>query len=192
MRVVWACGIVLGLAVGAGGAEPAGKLVREYWDAAFLSGEKAGHYHTTVVEIKRGGETVLRFTREVNISVKRFGDVAQIRASAGDEETPDGKLLGVFMTMNLASNQQINLTGRVVDGVLHDSIDDPRIPKEKQVQRQFPLPDDLITYLTEDSLLKQKKAKPGDRLTYRLFEPTINNVIRAQAEVKGHEQVPLD
>src|SRR5207253_66227 len=40
--------------------------------------------------------------------------------------------------------------------------------------------------------LKDRHAKPGDRLTYRLFEPTVNNVIRVQVEVKGYDQVPLN
>src|SRR5262249_19489006 len=150
------------------------------------------YYHTKVVETRRGDQTVLRVTRELRLSVKRYGDVAQVHAATGDEETPDGKLLGVFMTLDLARNQQVKLTGRVVDGVLHDAIDDPNIPKEKQVQRQIQLPDDVITYLTEESLLKQRQAKPGDRLSYRLFEPSVNNVIRVQVEVKGHELVPLD
>jgi len=192
MRVVWVCGVLLGLAACAPAAEPVGKLVREYWDAAFLGGEKAGYYHTTVTESKRGEQTVLRITRELRLTVKRFGDLATVRAASGDEETPGGKLLGVFMTMDLARNQQIKLVGSVVNGVLNDSIDDPNIPKEKQVRREIPLPEDLITYLTEDALLKERKAKPGDRLTYRLFEPSVNNVIRVQVDVKGYEQVPLD
>lgn len=192
MRFFWAGAVLLGCVVSTSAGEPASRLVREYWDAAFLNGEKAGHYHTTVTESKRGEQTVLRVTRELRLTVKRFGDETTIRASTGDEEAPDGKLLGVFMTLGNATNQQIKLTGTVVDGVLHDTIDDPNIPKDKQVRRQIPLPEDLVTYLTEESFLKQKQAKPGDRLTYRLFEPTVNNVIRVHVEVKGYEQVPLD
>jgi hypothetical protein len=192
MRVFWAGGVILAFALCACGGEPAGKLVREYWDAAFLGGEKAGYFHTTVVESKRGDQTVLRVTRELQLSMKRYNDVAQLRASTGNEETPDGKLLGVFMTQDLAQNKQIKLIGRVVNGVLNDSIDDPNIPKANQVQRQIPLPEDIVTYLSEESLIKQKQAKPGDRLTYRLFEATVNNVIQVQVDVKGYEQVPLD
>src|SRR5204862_6123282 len=153
MRVVWAGVVVLACVAFAPAGEPAGKLVQEFWDAAFLNGEKAGYYHTTVTESKRGNQTVLKVARELRLSVKRFGDIAQIRASSGDEETPDGKLLGVFMTLGNATNQQIKLNGTVANGVLTDTIEDPSIPKEKQVRRTFPLPDDLITFLTEDSFL---------------------------------------
>src|SRR4051812_12169265 len=99
MRVFWAGVVFLSSVVSATAGEPAVKLVREYWEAAFLNGEKAGYFHTTVTESKRGDQTVLRLTRELRLSVKRFGDVATVRASTGDEETPDGKLLGVFMTL---------------------------------------------------------------------------------------------
>src|SRR5947209_2784973 len=109
MRVFWAGVVLLGGVVGASAGEPGVKLVREYWDAAFLNGEKAGHFHTTVTETKRGDQRVLKVTRELRLSVKRFGDVATVQASTGDEETPDGKLLGVFMTMNIAANQQVKL-----------------------------------------------------------------------------------
>src|ERR1044071_4187186 len=98
MRFVWVGVIFLGGAVGASAGEPGVKLVREYWDAAFVNGQKSGHVHTTVTESKRDGQAVLRVTRELRLTIKRFGDVASIRITTGDEEASDGKLVGVFMT----------------------------------------------------------------------------------------------
>jgi hypothetical protein len=189
MHLLWAGLVVL---VAGAGAAASDKVVRETWDAAFLDDQKAGHFHTTVVESQRQGQTVLRITRELRLKFMRGSAVAEVRASTGDEETPDGKLLGAFMTLSLARDKQLKLTGQVANGVLNVSVDDPNIPKENQVKRAIPLPEDLITLLTEESLLGQKKAKPGDRLSYRLFEPTVDNVIRVEVEVKNWESVPLD
>ena len=60
MRASWACVAALVIASSLSAAEPTGKLVRETWDAAFLNGQKAGHFHTTVIEFQRDNQTILR------------------------------------------------------------------------------------------------------------------------------------
>ncbi len=192
MRALWVSSIVLAFLVNIGvAADPAGKLVRESWDAAFLDGEKAGHYHTEVREFQREGQTILRVTRTLRLTIKRNNDIARIEAEIGNEETRNGKLLGVFMTQGLGTDQQLKLSGAVIDGVLQDSIVGQAVPGNK-IERKIRIPDDTLTILAEENLLKQKKAKPGDRISYRLFEPTINNVVRVQVVVKQREKVPLN
>lgn len=183
--------VLVGLATGTSAQETSGRLVREHWDAAFLNGQKAGHFHTTIREFQPEGQTVLRVTRELQLTVKRFGDVAQLRASTGNDETPDGKLLGVFMTQALGTNQLLQLRGTVKEGVLQDAIEGPQVPGKK-IERRIPLPDDILTYLGEEDFLAKRRAKPGDRFSYRLFEPTVNNVVRIQLEVKSTEELPLE
>jgi hypothetical protein len=92
------------------------------------------------------------------------------------------------MSMDLARNQRMTFAGQVAGGVLKVAIEGPLGNKVKSI----PLPDDIITYLAEDALVQQRRPKPGDRLSYRLFDPTTVNVIRFDIEVKGYEQVPLD
>ena len=191
MRASFGCFVALALWATTASAQPAGKLVRETWDAAFLDGEKAGHYHTEVREIKQNGESILRVSRSLRLTIKRNRELARIEAETGDEETSDGRLLGVFMTQGLGSDQQLKLSGKVKNGVLRDSIEGQSVPGKK-IERDIPIPDDTLTILTEENLLKSKKAKPGDRFSYRLFEPTINNVVRVQVVVKQREKVPLN
>src|ERR1051326_920006 len=191
MRLVWTCCIALVVGVGASAGE---KVVRETWDAAFLDGQKAGHFHTTVVEVERNGQPALRVTRELVLKFTGDQAVAELGASTGDEETPDGKLLGVFMTMNIARNQQLKLTGWVDKNVLKVAVDDPRIPPDQQVRKDISLPTDIMTLLKEESLLAdaKQKPKPGDRLSYRLFQPEVDNVIRVDVQVKEWVTMPLD
>src|SRR5713226_6317227 len=73
--------------------DSAGKLIRESWDAAYLQGEKAGYFHTTLREITRNGEIRQRFTRELHLTVRRGGSINVIQAESGDEETANGKVV---------------------------------------------------------------------------------------------------
>lgn len=172
-------------------SEPAPKLIRETWDAAYLDGEKSGHFRTTVHQLVRNGAVVYRVTREMQLTVRRSGQLVRIEAQTGNDETPDGKLLGVFMTQALGTRQQLKLTGAVVDGVLVDTLDRTSVGGEK-VERKIPLPEDLVTYLVEDRQVKQRRPEPGDRFSYRLFEPTVNNVVQVNVTVKNREKVPLN
>src|SRR5438046_358600 len=103
-RCVVACCVVTAALAGPAAAEEpvrksdaAGKIIHETWDAAFLQGQKTGYYHTTVREFSRDGQTLRRVTQELNMTVKRGGAVNVIRAESGDDETADGKVVGVFL-----------------------------------------------------------------------------------------------
>jgi hypothetical protein len=192
MRLSFSCLAAMVFVMCAQPAEPPGKLVRETWDAAFLNGEKAGLIHTTVVESKRGEQTVLRMSRELQLTVKRFGQVASLRAETGNEESPDGKLLGVFMVQEIAKDQQNRISGQVVNGVLQDTSEDPNLSPEQRAKRQKKLPDGLITLIGEETLLQKKKPKPGDQLSYRLFEPSVYDVVQVDIQVKGFDTLLID
>jgi len=179
MRSLWAWGLVLAC-VSSSSAQPAGKLVRETWQAAYLNGEKAGHSHTTVVEINRGGETILRTTEELNLG--------QVHDEHGDEETPDGRLVSVFRNIRIAGGA-IKIRGQVSEGVLQLQFDNPNRPLVKQ---NVPLPEDFVTILGEQSLLRKRQVKAGERVSYRQFDPEFNTVIRVDVEAKGYEVLPLD
>src|SRR5947208_206195 len=62
-------------------AVPAGgRIVQETWEAAYLEGVKAGYVHYTVREQGQGDKKLGRATQELNLSVRRFGQVAVIHA----------------------------------------------------------------------------------------------------------------
>jgi Transglutaminase-like superfamily len=171
-------------------AEPVGKLVRETWDSAFLDGQKAGYFHTTVREISQGNQTILSVVRELRLTVRRGPDIARIEAETGDEETTAGELLSAHMTVALGAEKKHTLSGRVENGMLKLLLEGADVPGGK-FEKQIPVPGDLLTLLGEENLLKNKKAKPGDRLSYRLFVPEVNNVVRVEITVKEREWVPL-
>src|SRR5438093_10439973 len=75
--------------------EPAGKVVEETWDAAYLESGKAGFFHTTVREIERDGVKILRTTQLLDLTVKRNQTPARVRMETGTDETADAKVTGI-------------------------------------------------------------------------------------------------
>ncbi len=163
---------------------PAPKPVQETWDAVYIEGGKAGYFHTTVREIERDGKKLLASTQAMQLGVKREGAVVTIRVETGDEETADGKVVGVSMTQ-FAGKDKLVQTGRVEDGqlVLRTSPGDE--------VRKLPWDDTVIGLAAQERVFAEKKVKPGDQFTYLSFEPTLQVVVTQRVTVKGPEEVDV-
>src|SRR6516162_9631857 len=108
------------LLVGAGQAsEPQGKIIRETWDAAFLDNAKAGYVHTFTRATGTEDQRIFQTTMELDLTVKRFNDLAHMRMESGTEETEDGKVVAVFMKQWLGKNQRLVVRGTVRGEKLH-------------------------------------------------------------------------
>jgi transglutaminase-like putative cysteine protease len=164
---------------------PQGKLIEDIWEAAFLEGARAGHVHTEVREVEKNGKTYLHTVLSLNLTVKRNTDVIQLRMDTGDTETADGKVLGTFMRQYLSPDKQQLITGVVKGRQLHLTLD-----RSKALE---PAPWDPATVglYRQQRQLADRKVKPGDRFTYKSFEPTINLVIRNNVQIKDYETVEL-
>jgi transglutaminase-like putative cysteine protease len=166
-------------------AEPALKLVKEQWDAAYLEGGRAGYFRTSVHEVERQGQKLLRTTVELNLTVKRFNALANLRMESGTEETADGKVKGVFMRQFFDKGQQLVLTGVVAGDHLLVQVDNGRIDKKVRWN------DQVIGLQKQERFFQENKAKPGDRFTYHSYEPQLNTVVTIRATVKGEEEVEV-
>jgi hypothetical protein len=170
----------------AGAAEPAGRIVHETWDAAYLDGAKAGFFHTLVRETDQGGKKLLTTTLEMDLTVRRFNQTANMRLEIGNVETPEGKVLGAMMRQFLAKEQQMLLVGKVVGGELHVKVEG-KTPLEKKI----PWNDKVVGLYRQERLFAEHKLKPGDRFSYMSYEPTFNTVITVQVAAKGEEEVEV-
>jgi transglutaminase-like putative cysteine protease len=164
-------------------AEPAGKLVLDNWDVAYLEKSKVGFFRTTVREIEKDGKKVYRTNLEMDLTIKRYNAEARLRMENGTEETEAGKVTAVFMRQFLANKQTLELNGAVEDGQLHLTID------KGNVDKKIPWNDEVIGLYAQERFFQQKKAKPGDKFTYQSFEPTLSTVVTVQAVVKDEEEV---
>jgi len=81
--------------------QPAGKLVRDIWDAAYLDGTRAGYIHTSVRETEKDGKKYYQTTVALELTLRRFQDVIRQQMETGTVETEDGKVTAVSMQQSL-------------------------------------------------------------------------------------------
>lgn len=166
-------------------AEPAGKLVKETWDAAYLEGAKVGHAHTTVRELERDGQKLLRTVMELDLSIQRYNATARLRMETGTDETPDGKVLAVVLRQFQGKDQQVLLTGVVEGRQLHLKTADGRL------DTKIPWNDQVVGLYRQDQLFREHKVKPGDSFSYLSYEPTITSIVTVRVAVKDEEEVEV-
>ncbi len=88
---------------GMAAAQPAKDAApKEIWETVFARDregrdQQIGYSHLLFETVKEGDQTLTRGTRELRIHIKRDGQLAQLKADTGTEETADGKVVGVFM-----------------------------------------------------------------------------------------------
>jgi hypothetical protein len=165
------------------GGPPKGKLVLDQWEVAYLQGGKSGFVHTTVHEHDLGGRKILRTAVAMTLTVKRFQDTVQLRATTGTDETPDGKVTGVFMVQQLGQGKSLTVSGKVVGKELQLTLDG------KQPLKPAPWDDSVVGLYRQQRLFQERRVKPGDRFSYKSFEPTVNLVVTTNVQVKDYEEV---
>src|SRR5262245_4479736 len=74
-------------------------VVEEIWEAAYLDNGRAGYFRTTFQPLEVEGQKVIRSRQSLNLTVKRFREIIQLRMQSGTDETSDGKVVAVFMQM---------------------------------------------------------------------------------------------
>jgi hypothetical protein len=177
-------GVVLFFALAAIQAQqPPARVVKETWDAAYVEGAPAGYFHTVVQEVERDGRKLLVTTVSMDLKIRRYGELVSLRLESGTEETPDGKVVGVFLAQHDERGKLVQ-TGRVADGKLHISVGG-------QPRAVVPWDDAVIGLQAQDRLPAEKKAKPGDNLEFRNYELALLTAVRVRLGVKAMEEVEV-
>jgi hypothetical protein len=160
-----------------------GQVILDLYDAAYLEDGRAGHVHTIVRDLDRGGEKILQTTVELHLTVQRFKSTIQLRMDTGTEETPEGKVVGVFMRQFLGRGKQLTITGTVKGKQL--------LLVQDGIHKLKPAPwnDQVVGQFKQRQIFKDKNVKPGDHFSFLTFEPSINLVIRTEVKVKDYEEV---
>jgi transglutaminase-like putative cysteine protease len=184
-KSLWCGGVVVLCLVAPLHAAPAApKLVQESWDAAYIEGAKCGYVHTTVHEINRDGQKILRTTKSMHLQIKRYKNVVSLRMDVADDETPEGKVVGVSLTQYTDAGKFV-LTGTVEgDNVVLRSSKD-------QTETKVPWDDKVLGMARQESLFANKKVKSGDKLEFLSFEPALPATLKVKAVVKPAEEVDL-
>src|SRR5687767_6372767 len=91
---------------------------QEIWETVFAR-DNAGRDHqigysrVLLENTQVDGAKVIRATRELRITIKRDGQLAQLKADTGTVETPEGRVIGVFMRHWIGEKQALVLTGKL-------------------------------------------------------------------------------
>ena len=169
-----------GLVLGADAPAP----IEQFYEVALLDGVRAGVRHTTVVH-HDGDSKRLSVTASLDLTLRRYGSLVRLRRDQGSIETPEGKVLGVFMRQQQVGGRALSLTGVVVGDKLHVKVDNGRI------ERRLAWSADVLGLWQQEQLFARKKPRPGDRFAFQRYEPTYNTVLTVRAVVMKSETVDL-
>ena len=167
-------------------APPAGKLVQDIWETAYLDGMRVGFMHLSVEEVTPpSGNKYLRAARDLNFSVRRGPDVARIQALTGTDETPEGTVLGVFMKQLLSAKLTQELRGKVEGNQLHVTA----VGQQANFDKFLPWSPKVVGNLGELNVLKTRKPNPGDAFDYVIYEPIVNAIVTIRVKAEAFETV---
>jgi len=169
----------------AAAAEPASDLIEEIWEVAQIDGAKVGFLHTTVRAKEANGVKQLRASADLELSFKRNGALMKLHMEQGTEETPDGKVVGVFMKQEPEGGKKLSLVGTVEAEGLHVLVDNGRI------ERKVRWTDQAVGQHKWQHLFEEKKPKSGDTFAFPRYEPIINYVVTMRVNVKDQEEVDV-
>lgn len=166
-------------------AQPNGKAVADWWEAAYLQGTRSGHVHTFVKEYEQDGVKIYRSTIELRVNVKRFNETVELAMDSGTHELADGTVLGTFMRQMVGKTKKLEIIGAVDGRQLTLTLD--------QTKPLKPAPWDphVLGVAKQRTIFKDRKVKPGDVFDYKSFEPTINLVATTRVSVRDFEEVEL-
>ena len=178
--------VVLATALPCRAAQPPEKPILETWDASYLEGSRAGFVRTATYELDQGGKKFLRTIVEMQLSVKKFKQVIQLRGQVGNDEAPDGTVLSTFMRQGIGQKKDLTIVGIVKGKQLELLIDG-----KSGVLQPAPWDDRAVGLYRQQSLLADRKVKPGDKFNFLSFEPTVNLLVRMDVTVKDFEEVSV-
>ena len=165
----------------------------EVWETVFARDavgrdQQIGYARLVLENSEAGGKKFVRATRELRITIKRDGQLAQLKADTGTEEAADGQVVGVFMRHWIAEKQALALTGKI-----ENNGNTMRLTVNANVKSERTIPWDskVIGLAREMNLLKEKMVKAGDSFTYRYYEPTVAAIVAIKVDVKEAEEILL-
>jgi hypothetical protein len=166
--------------------EPKARVVLETWDAAYLEGAKSGNVHVLTEELDRGGQKFFRTTVDLYLRVKRFKEVLELRFLIGNDETPEGTVIGTFMRQKVSKDEDRTIVGLIKGKQIHFLLNG-------EAAKLLPAPWDekVLGLRRQQTILADKKVKPGDQFSYSTFEPSVNLVIPVDVKVLDYEEVAV-
>ena len=161
--------------------QPQGKVVADTWEVVRLGGYRVGHVHTLTREVAVKEAKVLHTSMQFELTLKRSGAVQKLKFENGSDETADGKVVGVSVTM-YTGPAKLTVAGRVEGDALV-----LRGEGGRELKR-LPWDPSALGIYAQDRAWKEKKVKPGDRFEFTNYELAIERAFKVKVTVKEPEE----
>lgn len=163
----------------------------EVWEAAYIDGDtggnvKIGHIHLTSTLVDRDGARLLKTTKQLRFVLGRGDSKAEMSADMATIEDAAGKVHGIEAKIGLGKDRTQVLNCAVEGEKIVVTADG-----EFKYRREFRWDPTCIGLASEQTLLRDKKVKPGDEVTYRYFEPQVANYVRVRMVVKDKQMIDV-
>jgi transglutaminase-like putative cysteine protease len=166
--------------------EPAGVIVSERWETAYLNDLRSGYVHTRVVEHKIGGDVGYISSIEMKLQVKRLGSVVSIGMEVGDSENAVGFVTGTFMRQFNGREQILLIEGKVDGNKL--------LFTKNKTEQLAPArwSDRVVGIYGQQKLLKEAASQSAMKdIPFLSFESSINLIVKTHLKIGEPEEIKL-
>lgn len=166
---------------------PAADAAREeFWDVCTINGAKVGYVHTVLRPVEENGRKYVRIDQEQSLVFRRFNQTTAQELALTSVESPAGEL--VRFESRLSAGSQLTISrGHVEDGKLHVETTTPG----KTANSQIALPRDCRAFFTAELQLREKPLKPGEKRSYDVLLPALNQPALTKLEGLVYEAIDV-
>jgi len=155
----------------------------ETWQVMYMGKARVGYTRSSSGRTTRDGRDVIVSDAENTTSIARFGQTVKIRVLVKTEETAAGELIGYQFEMQNPPAAPTLSTGRVDGEKLVITTETNGKAKTKEI----PWDGTVKAPNYQDRVLQKDPLKPGEKRTFKTFEPQVGSVITVTLEAGGKE-----
>jgi hypothetical protein len=169
------------------GVAPAGEILRERWESAYIGSDRIGYFHTVTRQTDAGGKPVIHTRQHGKLTIQRFGQKMGMETVSDFFELPDGRLYATSSQSQIASEVTRSQGALVGPGKFQVTIDS----KGSKVQETIAWPGQVLGPYAQEESLRQKQLAPGEKRTFRTFLPELNVLSQRTLLAKERKRTPL-
>jgi hypothetical protein len=155
---------------------------QETWDAVFIGGTQVGSVHTTTTQEGDAETPSVKIVSDTQLSIARFGNVANMRVVTESVETAAGIVLS-FSHRTESGASPIVVEGRVQP----DRVILTHRTAGKETTTQLPWNADQGGFFAVEGSLRRALMQPGEQRTLSLLMPGLTGVQLAQATLEAQQ-----
>jgi len=159
---------------------------RETWDIYTIQDSRVGYGRTSVKEVSRSGQPLLRVEGMMQVTVKRFGEESKQEMRFESMETPEGVLVGFDVTM-----EQGRVPVRVMGSAFGGQLRLETVTHGKKTTSKIPWKPEYGGFHAPEQTLLDKPMKPGEKRTIHALILGVFQVAAIEMHAKDYEPVKL-